>query len=192
MINLTKDISMLLLSILVLVLLVMAVLTFMLGFTHPLPWMFIAALVIIPIIHNKIVARRFVKWDDSFSVGIDLIDNDHKKLLDLLNQLQLIAHYKTDEALIDSTFDELIDYTKYHFSREEKLMELNNYPDFEEHKKEHAEMMHQTEQFINEYKIEQSRTIENVITYLKSWLINHINGSDQKYTPFIKNTQIDQ
>ena len=191
MTTVTKGFSMFLLSILILVLLVMIVLGFMLGFSHPLPWILLAVLIIIPLIHDRIVARRFIKWNDKLSVGIDIIDEDHKKLLGMINQLQTAAHYQTDEALIESTLNDLMDYTKYHFSREEKMMQKNNYPDFESHKLQHVAMINQVTGFINEYRVDKTRTIDNVIVYLKTWLINHINGSDQEYAPFIKDTNID-
>lgn len=186
----TKGITMFLLSMLIMGLLIMIVLGFMLGFGHPLPWVLIAVLIFIPVVHDKIVSRRFIKWKKSFSVGIDLIDEDHKKLLGMINQLQTAAHYQTDDALIESTLNELIEYTKYHFSREEQLMEKNNYPDYEEHKKQHEQMVNQVTQFINEYRVDKTRTIDNVVMYLKTWLVNHINGSDQKYTPYMKDTTL--
>jgi hemerythrin len=191
MTTVTKGVSMFLLSVLILALLVMIVLGFMLGFSHPLPWILIAVLIFIPVIHDKVVARRFIKWNDKLSVGIDIIDEDHKKLLGMINQLQTAAHYQTDDSLIESTLNELVDYTKYHFSREEKLMQKNNYPNFDSHKLQHEAMISQVTKFIDEYRVDQTRTIDNVIMYLKTWLINHINGSDQEYSPFIKDTDID-
>ena len=184
--TLTKGISMFVLTILILALLVMIVLGFMLGFTHPLPWILIGVLAVIPFIHDKIVSKRFVTWKDSYSVGIDSIDQDHKKLLGMINQLQTAAHYQTDDALIEQTLNDLVDYTKYHFAREEDLMKANNYPDFDAHKKQHEEMVQQVSKFIDEYRVDQTRTIDNVTLFLKTWLINHINGSDQEYAPFFK------
>ncbi len=183
--TLTKGISMFLLSAIIMALLVMIVLGFMLGFTHPLPWILIAVLAVVPFIHDKIVGKRFVEWNDSLSVGIDSIDNDHKKLLGMINQLQTAAHYHTDDELIEKTLNDLVDYTKYHFAREEDMMRDNNYPDFEEHKQQHEQMVQQVTQFINEYRIDKTRTIDNVTLFLKTWLINHINGSDQDYAPFL-------
>jgi len=190
MTTVTKSLNMLLLSTLILALLVMIVLGFMLGFAHPLPWILIGVLIIIPVIHDKIVARRFIKWSDDLSVGIDMVDEDHKKLLSLINQLQTAAHYQTDNSMIESTLNDLVDYTKYHFSREEQLMEKNNYPDLEQHKKQHEAMVKQVTQFINEYRTDNTRTIDNVISYLKTWLINHINGTDQQYVPYIKDKNL--
>lgn len=182
----TKGISMFILAILIMALLVMIILGFMLGFSHPLPWILIAVAIIIPFIHNKIIAKRFVTWNESYSVGIDSIDNDHKKLLGLINQLQTAVHYTTDESMIESTLDSLLDYTKYHFSREEGLMQECNYPNFHVHKQQHEAMILQVSNYIDEYKTHNKHTIENVTQYLKSWLINHINGCDQEYSPYLK------
>ena len=189
MTTLSKGFSMFLLSALIMVLLVMIVLGFMLGFTHPLPWILIGVLIVIPYIHQKIVGNRFVKWDNSLSVGIDTIDADHKKLLSLINQLQTAAHYQTDDELIETTLNDLVDYTKYHFSREEEMMQAANYPKLEAHKQQHAAMIEQVGKFIDEYRVDKTRTIENVCLYLKTWLINHINGSDQEYAPYLKKNQ---
>jgi len=190
MTTVTKSLNMLLLSTLILALLVMIVLGFMLGFAHPLPWILIGVLIIIPVIHDKIVARRFIKWSDDLSVGIDMVDEDHKKLLSLINQLQTAAHYQTDNTLIESTLNDLVDYTKYHFSREEQLMEQNNYPDLAGHKEQHEAMVNQVTEFINEYRTDNTRTIDNVISYLKTWLINHIKGTDREYIPYIKDKDL--
>jgi len=182
----TKGISMFILAVLILILLVMIVLGFMLGFGHPLPWVLIAMLIIIPIIHDKIVAKRFVKWNDSYSVGIESIDNDHKKLLGMINQLQTASHYTTDEGMVDDILNELVDYTKYHFSREEDMMKECDYPNFEVHKQQHEIMIAKAVDFINAYRHHDKGTVEDVIQYLKSWLINHINGCDQDYAPYLK------
>jgi len=182
----TKGISMFILSVLILALLVMIVLGFMLGFGHPLPWVLIVMLIIIPVIHDKIVSKRFVKWNDSYSVGIESIDNDHKKLLGLINQLQTASHYSTDENMVDEILNELVNYTKYHFDREEVMLKENNYPEFDAHKEQHESMISQVSEFIHEYQQHNERTIDDVIQYLKSWLINHINGCDQEYAHFLK------
>ena len=182
----SKNVSMFVLSVLILALLVMIVMGFMLGFSHPLPWVLIIVLTVIPFIHDKIVAKRFIQWDPSFSVGHQDIDNDHKKLLSMINQLQTAIHYQTDDSQIEQTLNDLIDYTKYHFAREEKIMQDHNYPDFDDHKQQHDQMVKQVTKFIDEYRVDKTRTIENVLQFLKSWLINHINGSDQKYRPYLK------
>ena len=184
--TITNGLSMLIVSILILTLFVMIVLGFMLGFSHPLPWVLIGIILIIPFIHNKIVSKRFVQWDESYSVGLDVIDDDHKKLLGMINQLQTASHYTTDDTMIEHILDDLIDYTKYHFLREEKIMLDCDYPELTAHKKLHQDMISQVTKFVDDYRLHKTRTIDEVTQYLKSWLINHINGSDKEYMPYIK------
>ena len=178
---------MLIVSILILALFVMIVLGFMLGFSHPLPWVLIGVILIIPYIHNKIVSKRFIEWKKSYSVGLDSIDDDHKKLLGMINQLQTASHYTTDDKMIEHILDDLIDYTKYHFSREEKIMLDCEYPNLAAHKKLHQDMIKQVSTFIDDYRLHNTRTIDEVTQFLKSWLINHINGSDKEYVPYLSN-----
>lgn len=185
--TITNGISMLIISILILALFVMIVLGFMLGFSHPLPWILIGIILIIPYIHNKIVSKRFIEWKKSYSVGLDSIDDDHKKLLGMINQLQTASHYMTDDRMVEHILDELIDYTKYHFSREEKIMLDCEYPGLVAHKKLHRDMINKISTFIDEYRLHNTRTIDDVTQFLKSWLINHINGSDKEYVPYLKN-----
>ncbi|VAW58528.1 hypothetical protein MNBD_GAMMA11-2488, partial [hydrothermal vent metagenome] len=150
----TKGISMFILSLLILSLLIMVVLGFMLGFGHPLPWILIAILVLIPVIHDKIIARRFVKWKNSYSVGVESIDNDHKKLLCMLNQLQTASHYTTYDGVAEGILNDLVEYTEYHFFREEELMKECNYPGFDAHRKQHEAMISQVSTFIEEYRVD--------------------------------------
>ncbi len=186
MTKITNGINTLILTILMLTTLVMIILGFMLGFSHPLPWILISVVFIIPFIHDKIVAKRFIKWNDSYSVGIESIDNDHKKLLSMTNQLQTAAQYSTDDSMIENILNDMMYYTQYHFSREESLMQQCNYPGLDDHKRLHKAMITQISKFIDEYRIEKTKTIDDVTQFLKTWWINHINGNDQDYSPYLK------
>lgn len=177
---------MFLLSILIMALLIMVALGFMLGFSHPLPWVLILFIVIIPFIHDKIVSKQYLQWDTSMDTGIELIDNDHKKLLGLINQLQTATRYQIDDTLIESTLNELIDYTRYHFDREEQLMRINHYPGYEAHKELHKLMINKVAQFVEGYKTDKVHTIDETLAFLKSWLVNHIKGKDKDYAPYLK------
>ena len=117
-------------AILVVSLIALIVIGFLSGISNPLPWISLAILAVVILAHNKIVKRRYLTWKDSYSVGIESIDNDHKKLIHLINNLQTSIDYKTDKQFEKQTLDEVIDYTHYHFSREEELMKKHGYPDF--------------------------------------------------------------
>jgi len=161
--------------------LVMVGLGFLMGPSHPLPWVMLVIVIAIPFIHNKIAGTRYLVWKDEYSVGVEEMDNDHKKLLNLINQLQTAVHYYTGQEFEQKALDELVDYTKTHFKKEEKLMEDNGYADLEAHKKQHEKFINKINDFLVQYKQNSEVTVVDTLEFLKDWLIKHINGTDKEY-----------
>jgi len=172
-------------SLLILALIVAAILGLLAGPSSPLTWALIAILLVIPFVHSKIAENQFVEWKDEYSVGIDSIDQQHKKLLNLINQLQTAVDYSTGEQFEREALDELVDYTKTHFTYEEGLMRDNDYPDFEAHKHQHAEMFDKVREVLAEYEKDHDTAMANAAEYLKEWLIKHINGTDKLYSSYL-------
>lgn len=180
-----RNLIMLGMAILVVSLITLIIIGFLSGISNPLPWVSIVLLAGVILAHNKIVNKRYLEWNDRYSVGIQSIDNDHKKLIHLINNLQTAIDYKTDEQFEKQTLDEVIDYTQYHFKREEDLMEENEYPDFIPHKETHARMINQVNAYVEAYEKGDNTALEALLGYLKSWLIKHINGTDQEYSEYL-------
>lgn len=172
-------------SLLILTLIVAAILGLLAGPDSPITWLLIAILVVIPFIHKRMASEQFVEWKDDYSVGIDSIDQQHKKLLNLINQLQTAVDYSTGEQFEREALDELVDYTKTHFTYEEGLMRDNDYPDFEPHKAQHEKMFEKVKEVLAEYEQDQDTAMANAAEYLKDWLINHINGTDKEYSSYL-------
>ena len=182
-----RNTKMLLLVLLAGTLLVAAILTFIaLGVGNPVPWLLTASLIAIPVLMRRSENRLFVVWRDEYSVGVDSLDNDHKKLLTLINHLQTAVHYQTGEEFEKEALDEVVAYTKYHFEREEKMMQDAGYADLEAHKELHREMIAKVEEFVRDYEKRGHEALEDVALYLKNWLVNHINGTDQEYSSLLK------
>lgn len=174
------------LSIAVITLLVAIVLGFMMGIGHPLPWISIALLIGVLLLAKRLTAQRFLSWDESYSVGITALDNDHKQLLNLINQLQTAAHYQTSDEYERQTLDALIAYTKEHFQREEDLMAKYQYPGLQAHRLQHQEMVGEVDRLVSAYQQDRDATIEGAIRYLQTWLLRHINGTDKEYSAFLR------
>ena len=172
-------------ALLILTLITAIILGLMAGPTNPLTWALVALLVIIPLIHRRVSARHFIQWKDEYNVGIDSIDQQHKKLVNLINKLQTAIDYSTGEEFEHEALNELVDYTKTHFGYEEGLMEKYGYPDFEPHKALHREMIAKVEAVLAEYEQDGDLAMDHAVTFLKSWLINHINGTDKQYSSFL-------
>ncbi len=172
-------------AVFILTLVIAAILGLLAGPTSPLTWLLIAILVALPFVHRKLTARQYVEWKDEYSVGIDSIDMQHKKLLSLINSLQTAVYFSTGEVFEHEAMDALVDYTKTHFSYEEGLMEQHGYPDFEPHKLQHQQMITRVEEVLAEYQQDKDTAMKNATIFLRDWLINHINGTDKQYSAFL-------
>jgi len=187
----SRTLKMILLVLFIGALLTAIILTFMsLGVWNIVPWLLVAVLVAVPVLLRQNEKKHFAVWKDEYSVGIESLDNDHRKLLNLINKLQTAVHYQTGDIFEKEALDEVIAYTKYHFEREEKLMEEAAYPDLEEHKKTHQAMIAKVDGFVKDYEIKGHEVLEDVASYLKDWLVGHINGTDQEYSALLKEKKL--
>ena len=122
----------------------------------------------------------FVAWQDKLALGIEEIDNDHKGLFDLFNQLHdTYAGGQGDEAL-DAVFGVLIDYTENHFRREEKLMARHGYPGLAAHREAHKNLKKEVLRLYGQFKDggEKGMCLE-LLGFLSNWLYFHIMEEDQ-------------
>jgi hemerythrin-like metal-binding protein len=180
-----KTMNMFALSLLILTLITAVILGFMAGPKSPLTWALVGVLVLIPVIHRKLMDRGNITWKEQYSVGIESIDQQHKKLINLINMLQTTVDYSTGEAFEREALDAVVDYTKTHFAYEEGLMSKYAYPGFEAHKVKHQEMIDEVEKLLSEYEQDPERAMRHGLTYLKQWLVRHINGTDKEYSDFL-------
>jgi hemerythrin-like metal-binding protein len=176
-----KNIAVLGLAIAGLALAVIAVFGFMAGPTTYWAWVAVILLAGIYWLHRRLTAQGYLTWKDSYSVGVQALDDDHKRLLHLINNLYTAANYRTDMAFERQALNEVIDYTKTHFAREEELMRANEYPDFEPHKRQHEAMIAKVNELMARYEQDRDGTVEELLKYLREWLIQHILGTDQGY-----------
>lgn len=128
-----------------------------------------------------------IDWNNSYSVNVKEIDDQHKKLIDLINKLYDEMKNGHGKEALSGVLKELVDYTKYHFQAEEKLLSKYNFPNFAAHKKEHEELTKKVEE-INE-KIASGKMVisSSVLTFLKDWLNNHILVEDKGYSSYLNN-----
>jgi hemerythrin len=155
---------------------------FLSSLTNPISWILIAVLILVPVLYKRKVNPNQIQWKDEYSVGIKHIDDDHKKLISLLNQFSIAYDYAMSETFEKEALTELVSYTKYHFEREEQLLLDNDYPDFEAHKAQHQVMISQVEKFVDLYNEKGHDSLDEITSFLTNWLINHINGTDKQYS----------
>lgn len=129
--------------------------------------------------------RKLVEWTDELSVGVQEIDEQHKVLVGLLNRFHEAVVTGRDHEAIKSVLKELADYTIIHFSVEESLMRIFNYPDYENHKHHHAELAKQVTDLQSKVENEKAEVSMEVLNFLRHWLTHHILGDDKKYGPYL-------
>jgi len=126
-------------------------------------------------------------WNDSYSVKVKHLDDQHKKLIDMINQLYDAMKVGKGSEVIGPVLKSLITYTQTHFSTEEQLMKLHGYPDYEIHKNEHTQLVAQVGNIKKEMDAGKMPLTQHVMNFLRDWLIKHIQGDDKKYGPFLNN-----
>ena len=135
----------------------------------------------------------YLEWNDNYSVGIKAMDNHHKKLFDIVNELHTGMSSGNADAALRKVFSELTDYTKYHFTEEENLMSKYDYPELASQKEAHnklIETLQDLQQQFDERKGEMT-IIMKMQDFLRSWLLNHIIGHDKKYGPYLNSKGIE-
>ena len=126
-----------------------------------------------------------IQWSESISVNNSEIDNQHKNLIQLTNNLISNSNAKVNSEIIGETLQKLLKYIKEHFKDEEELLEKCNYPKLEEHKKEHKKFVKKIVGFCNDVLIGKSAVTEEMIYFLVDWLLNHTSIDDQDYKNYI-------
>ena len=127
----------------------------------------------------------YLDWQDDYSVGIDQIDRQHKKLVAFLNELYEAMHQGKGKDVLGKVLTELVLYTKTHFSTEEKLMSQYGYPDYEGHKAKHEKMAARVLDLKKQFADGSLSSPIQITNFLKNWLAKHINETDKKYAPYL-------
>ncbi|MBN1118866.1 MAG: hemerythrin family protein [Bacteroidales bacterium] len=124
---------------------------------------------------------NFISWREDYSVKNEVIDNQHKKLFALINDLYEAFVTKSDNLGVERIINELSDYTENHFKEEEKLFAFYNYAEAEEHIKEHKIFINTIQEITEKYKENPKSFSTRITSFLQKWLINHILETDKKY-----------
>lgn len=126
--------------------------------------------------------KKLMTWTDNLSVGIQEIDEQHKELLDLINELhEAIVHHQ-GVAATSLIMDKLYEYTKIHFAVEESLLRILDFPGYDEHKKHHDLLLNQVRDLRVKMETADHSISFELLHFLKKWLTIHIIEEDTLYT----------
>ena len=129
----------------------------------------------------------FIRWNNSFRIGVEEIDNQHQSLLGIINDLVDSVEKGEDDDILGEIIGRLFDYTLLHFNTEERIFALINFPDAEHHKQEHAEFIEKISQFKDDFLDDRLDLPLGMINFLCNWLQNHIKKNDMKIGEYMNN-----
>ena len=131
-------------------------------------------------------------WNDSLETGVKQFDDQHQKLVGMVNELFDGMQAGKGKETLGPVLDGLIAYTGTHFKDEERLMQQHGYPKLAAHQKEHADLVAKVVEVQQKYHAGASALLGmEVMNFLKNWLINHIQGTDKEYGPYFNSKGVE-
>lgn len=128
---------------------------------------------------------KIIEWTNVLSVGIKVIDDEHKFLLSILNDLVRSLEASNPKPIIMRAIEELVGFTNYHFEHEEELMTTFRYPDFVDHKKQHTDFVAKLLEFEKDVA-GGARTLPGLAKFVHDFIMGHFMRTDQELGAFLK------
>jgi hemerythrin len=130
--------------------------------------------------------KRFVEWDSRYLTGIPLIDSQHKKLIEMTNNLYECCFEGTEDIreCFENAVHGTVEYVKYHFSDEEKILENIKYPGTSAHKKEHENFVRKILEEVRNFEEGKKFVPFIFVRFLRDWILAHIAVEDIKYAVY--------
>lgn len=127
-----------------------------------------------------------IQWKDRYNINYKEIDDQHRSLLIILNEINDLLGVDPDAGQIADIFHRLCQYALEHFATEERYMQAVGFPGLEAHRAEHAAFVHQLLGLNQKYDSPSTKMLEETLDFVKDWYLNHIIRSDQNYVPSLK------
>ncbi len=128
-----------------------------------------------------------LKWDDSFLIGIEELDHEHKLLIHDINRLHEELARHDEKSEIEKRLGDIYARMQAHFALEEHVMKEHEYEFFDEHKREHDELLDSYTEYMTRFLNETGRVSSNLIEdTLTRWIVNHIITSDKKMSLMVQ------
>lgn len=122
-----------------------------------------------------------IQWDTNLETGIEAMDEQHKRLIEIYNELHGAMMRGKAHKQMREILNSLIEYTEQHFRAEEEFMESMGFEDRERHAVEHGQLLDKVKLFQRKLDLDQERITKPVMKFLEFWLRSHIQGKDMEY-----------
>lgn len=133
---------------------------------------------------------EFVQWTPAIAVNVETFDGHHKKLFALINRLYTAMQEGQSKQALAGIFDDLLDYTGYHFGAEIRTMEHFGYPMCLQHRTEHKKLVEQAVALRKQLDQDKPMIAVEVMEFLRDWVTNHIKACDKLYSEFFRDKEV--
>lgn len=128
-----------------------------------------------------------ITWNDKFATGIQQIDDDHKRVMEIINRIDNALQGDHATRQVDSTtLEELAKYAEDHFALEERLMAAADFPGLEAHRQEHHRARTLLLGLRNQHIDGRVVRSSDALSFLSTWLSDHVLGTDMAYVEHLK------
>lgn len=131
-----------------------------------------------------------IVWSDEYSVGVQVLDDQHKKIIRIVNKLIENSHELVNSVTVADALDEMTKYASYHFKTEEQLMEENGYSGYEQQRAQHKAFKIKLVQLCSATTLQVGEVPDILLNYLGEWWVQHILQEDMEYRSFFSENGI--
>ena len=132
-----------------------------------------------------------ITWTDELNLGISKIDDQHRQLVDIINEFGEASQKGKGSRVMNKILNELVGYTQEHFADEERLLAEADYPQLKQHQAQHRQLLQKIERFQFDFNQGGKRITSKVEEFLTYWLTNHILGDDKIYATYMKKEKVE-
>jgi hemerythrin-like metal-binding protein len=131
------------------------------------------------------VATETFRWTQAYSVNISVLDQQHRSLFDVVNQLDQTLRMGRGNAALNPILDRLLEYATVHFAAEESLMKQHDFPGLPTHHTQHEMFRRQITEYLRDHKAGKPGVPVALLFYLQAWLKDHLVKTDKQYSAYL-------
>ena len=131
--------------------------------------------------------KEFITWKKDWNTGISKIDTQHQHFVEMINKTYIFNEDGKKKEVLEAILNDLTEYARVHFSTEEEYFDETDYPESDEHKDKHQELLKKVIDFNNRFEAKEdvSRLTDDFLNFLKGWLDKHLIKVDHKYVSWL-------
>ena len=129
---------------------------------------------------------EIIEWSESLSLGIGKVDEQHKRLIQMMDELDRAIRNNESADAVEDVLTNLFNYAQAHFAVEEELFRIHKYPEMALHELEHQRFIAKAFAFKERLSSKRPGLALELLTFLSSWVLNHIELTDKRYAKFLR------